>query len=85
MADDQLIATIEKSATTELRVQIREYRGTTFVDIRTYATSDATGKAPTHKGVTVPPDKLGELIEALHEAEARAQAAGLIPASEAGE
>ncbi len=85
MADDQLIATIEKSATSELRVQIREYRGVTFVDIRTYATSDATGKAPTHKGVTVPPDKVGELIEALQDAEAQARAAGLIPALEASE
>lgn len=85
MADDQLIATIEKGATSELRVQIREYRGATFVDIRTYATSDATGKAPTHKGVTLPPEKLGELIEALREAEARARAAGLIPNPEAGE
>ena len=85
MADDHLIATIEKSATTELRVQIREYRGTTFVDIRTYATSDATGRAPTHKGVTVPPERLGELIAALQEAETQAQAAGLIPTPEAGE
>ena len=84
MADDQLIATIEKGATTELRVQIREYRGTTFVDVRTYATNDATGKAPTHKGVTLPPDKLGELIAALQEAEARALAAGLIPTPEVG-
>ena len=83
MAEDQLIATIQKSATSELRVQIREYRGSTFVDIRTYATSDATGKAPTHKGVTLPPEKLGELIEALREAEAQARAAGLIPAPEA--
>ena len=85
MADDQLIATIEKGATSELRVQIREYRGTTFLDIRTYATNDATGKAPTHKGVTLPPEKIGELIEALLEAEARAQASGLVPTPEAGE
>ena len=85
MADDQLIATIEKSATSEFRVQIREYRGTTFVNTRTYATSDATGRAPTHKGVTLPPVKIGELIDALREAEARARAAGLIPPPEAGE
>ena len=76
--DDKTIAVIEKSRTRDIRVSLATFRGTTNVDIRIFAVANATERVPTKKGLTVPPCRLGELINALQEAEREARKAGLI-------
>ena len=77
--DETTIATVEKNKAEEYRVRLVEFHGKPFVDVRVYATSDATGeRVPTKKGVAIHPDKLGAIIEALQQAEAVAREEGLI-------
>ena len=47
-----------------LRVQVATYRGSTFLDIRTYAGTGSDAR-PTPKGVTIPLDRVRELGDAL--------------------
>ena len=80
------IATIEKNRSEELRVALKEYKGRDYLDIRTFIepyADEGQGRVPTKKGITVPLDKLPELIAALQEAERQARAAGLLDAKEA--
>ena len=77
--DERLIATIPKNSTETFRVRLVEFHDRPFVDLRVFATSDATGEqVPTKKGVAIHPGKLGAVIEALQQAEAVARAEGLI-------
>lgn len=77
--DERTIATIGKNASEEYRVRLVEFHGRPFVDIRVFATKDATGeRVPTKKGVAIQPDKLSEIIEALQQAQAVAREEGLI-------
>ncbi len=83
---DELIATIPKNATEEVRVNLSEYRGSHLVSIRVYANykSPLDERTPTKKGVALNVKKLPELIVALQEAEREAIAAGLLaPADQA--
>ena len=60
------IAIIPKNSMDEIRVMWSEYKGHRYLDIRVY--TEAEGKAdkvPTKKGVTLRPDLIPELIEAL--------------------
>lgn len=57
---------IEKSQVEHLHIERREYKGRPYIDIRAHADfGNGEGFVPTKKGVTLPPDRLGELIEAL--------------------
>ena len=78
MDDGQLIGSIEKNQTEEIRVRLVAFYDQPFIDIRVFATMDATGKGPTRKGVAVQPDKSTELRHLLELAEAEARAAGLL-------
>jgi hypothetical protein len=64
------IARIGKNAEEEIIVQLTNFKGYDLVDLRVWAKSliGETGK-PTKKGLTVKPDLLPELIEALKEAD----------------
>jgi len=64
------IAKIDKNAQEEIIVQLTEFKGYDLVDLRVWVKSlvGETG-TPTKKGLTVKPDLLPELIEALQEAE----------------
>jgi len=64
------IAKIEKNAQEEIIVQLTEFKGYDLVDLRVWAKSviGETGK-PTRKGLSIKPDILPELIEALQKAE----------------
>lgn len=69
MAEKQLLASIERNATEELQIAINEYKGKQYVDLRIFYTNDEGDSwNPTKKGVTVAPDKIDDVIEALTKA-----------------
>ncbi|EKE04562.1 MAG: hypothetical protein ACD_20C00050G0008 [uncultured bacterium] len=69
MAESKMLASIPRSATEEIHIQINEYKGKQYLDLRVYyTTDDGINWNPTKKGVTFPPDKLEELKQAVEEA-----------------
>ena len=60
---------IEKKETERVRVAISEFQERKYIDIRTYYQNQEGEWKPTQKGVTLPPDKLEELKEALNKLE----------------
>jgi hypothetical protein len=69
MAKTGIIKDIDKGRGEVLRVEISEYKGQTLFNIRIWY-QDANGEfKPTQKGVAVSPTLIGELKEALEEAE----------------
>ena len=48
----------------ELRAEFSEFNGKRFLNLRWWI-ADARGYKPTHKGVTIPPEGVGELVDAL--------------------
>lgn len=71
MADSKILATIERSETEQLQISVSEYKGTSYLNMRIFFTTDA-GQTwiPTKKGVTFTPDQLDILEEAIQEAKA---------------
>ena len=68
-AETKLIATIPRSATEQLQISINEYKGKSYLDLRIfYTTDDGANWLPTKKGVTVSPDNLELLKDAVDEA-----------------
>lgn len=74
-----MIGAVEKTSRERVQVSLGAFKGHTFVDVRTYFTTDG-GETfrPSSKGCTVRPDQVGHLIELLQRAEADAKARGLI-------
>ncbi|MEW5821086.1 MAG: transcriptional coactivator p15/PC4 family protein [Cyanobacteriota bacterium] len=69
MAEKILLGVIERNATEELQIAINEYKSKKYVDLRIFYTNDEGDTwNPTKKGVTVAPDKIDEVIEALEKA-----------------
>jgi hypothetical protein len=66
------IATIGKNAGEEIKVQLTEFKGHDLLDLRVWTkpgSKEGTAEGrPTKKGLTVRPDIIQELIEALTEA-----------------
>ena len=70
MAEKTLLGVIERNPTEELHISINEYKGKKYVDLRIYYTNDEGDSwNPTKKGVTVPPEKIEEVKEALTKAQ----------------
>ncbi len=70
MADDsKLIATVPRSATEQLQIAVSEFKGKKYLDLRIFYTTD-TGATwlPTKKGVTVSPENLELLKDAIDKA-----------------
>ena len=68
-AEAKIIATIPRSATEQLQISINEYKGKSYLDLRIfYTTDDGINWLPTKKGVTVSPDNLELLKDAIEEA-----------------
>ena len=81
--NEQTIVIIESSKSADLRVRFTEWHGRNYCDIRKFISADATGeREPTRKGIAIPIKLLGEVIEALQQAEQKAQAAGLLTSRE---
>jgi len=70
MAESKMLAKIPRTDTEEIHIQINEYKGKKYLDLRVYYTTDAGANwNPTKKGVTFAPDKLDELKTAIEEAQ----------------
>ncbi len=70
MADDaKILATIPRSATEQLQISINSYKDKRYLDLRIYyTTDDGINWLPTKKGVTISPDNLVTLKDAVEEA-----------------
>ena len=78
-AEPRQVAVISKNIVEEVRVSLDHYAGRNLVDVRVYALFGGSEvHAPTKKGVSLAPSKLEELIAALTEAKAQAQAMGWV-------
>ncbi len=66
MSDNKLISTIERSSTEQLQIAVKEFKGKKYLDLRIfYTTDDGASWLPTKKGVTVSPNHLSVLKEAI--------------------
>ena len=67
--EKNLLTTIPRSATERIEVSINEYKGKKYLDLRTfYTTDDGASWLPTKKGITVSPDNLELLKDAIEQA-----------------
>ena len=65
------IATIQKNSLDSIEVAFKEYKSAVYLDIRTYSQFNGQAqKQPTKRGITLKPDQIHELREALEKAEA---------------
>lgn len=64
-----LIGEIAKSSIEKIMVNLSEYKGYTFIDVRVYFEDDTGEWKPTKKDITVAPDKIDELIELLRKSQ----------------
>ena len=70
MAEDaKILATIPRNATEQLQISINSYKEKKYLDLRIfYTTDDGANWLPTKKGVTISPDNLVTLKDAVEEA-----------------
>lgn len=67
--EPKMIATIPRTATEQLQISINEYKGKSYLDLRIfYTTDEGANWLPTKKGVTVSPENLELLKDAVDEA-----------------
>ena len=66
MSENKIISSIERSSTEQLQIAIKEYKGKRYLDLRIFYTTDNGGSwLPTKKGVTISPDQLLVLKDAV--------------------
>ena len=70
MADEsKLLATVERNDRERLQISVNEYKGKNYLDLRIFFTTDGGDTwRPTQKGVTVAPEGLETLRDAIDEA-----------------
>lgn len=79
---EKLIATFDKNASEEVRVQLREFHGHQLLDMRVYYRPDDGGEPrPTRKGLSVSVNLIPKILDAIQSAMAELRAAGLEPKS----
>lgn len=67
--EPKILATIPRNATEQLQIAINSYKGKSYLDLRIfYTTDDGSTWNPTKKGVTVAPENLELLKDAIDEA-----------------
>ncbi len=66
MSEGKILATIPRSSTEHIEIAINEYKGKSYLDLRVfYTTDDGANWNPTKKGITVSPENLELLKEAI--------------------
>jgi len=55
---------LQKNDSERLRVIVKEYRGRTYVDLRVWYSCNA-GYSPSQKGVTIRPEQIPGIVQAL--------------------
>ncbi len=75
MADEgKMLATVPRSATEQMQIAIKEFKGRSYLDMRIfYTTDDGQTWLPTKKGVTCSPENLETLRDAIDKAIAEFQ------------
>ncbi len=74
MSEKKLLVTIPRTATEEIQVQLSEYKGKKFLDLRIFYTTDGGNTwNPTKKGIAVYPENLDDLKQAIDEAQRELQ------------
>ena len=70
MAEEaNILATIPRNATEQLQISINSYKDKKYLDLRIYyTTDDGANWLPTKKGVTISPDNLVTLKDAVEKA-----------------
>lgn len=70
MADEgKMLATVPRSATEQMQIAIKEFKGRSYLDMRIfYTTDDGQTWLPTKKGVTCSPENLETLRDAIDKA-----------------
>ncbi|MBI5142982.1 MAG: transcriptional coactivator p15/PC4 family protein [Nitrospirae bacterium] len=64
-----VIGELTKNSTEKYLVQVRDYRGREFIDLRVYYLDDSGEWCPTKKGLTITADKVSKLVELIQLAE----------------
>ncbi len=59
------VIAIQKSKKSEIRVSLGEFRGQERVDVRTFYRNDDGEFTPSRQGISLPVERVGELIDAL--------------------
>ncbi len=68
MSENGIIKDIDKGKGEIIRVEVTEYKGKKFLNLRVWYT-DATGEfKPTQKGIAIPPELYSEIKEAIDQA-----------------
>ncbi len=62
---NQTVYTFPKNPTEEIRASLSTYKGKQYLDLRVYYLGDDDEYHPSKKGITLSPDLLGELEEAV--------------------
>jgi len=66
MSETQVLGTIPRTATEQIQIQVNEYKGKKYLDLRIFYTTDGgLTWLPTKKGVAVYPESLELLKEAI--------------------
>jgi hypothetical protein len=68
MEGAMVIGEIQKTGSDRIIVTVKEFKGKTYVDVRTFFENDDGEMVPTKKGVSLTPENLDELIRILGEA-----------------
>ena len=70
MAEEpKLLATIPRNTTEQIQISINSYKNKQYLDLRVYyTTDDGENWLPTKKGVTISPENLVALKDAVEEA-----------------
>jgi hypothetical protein len=56
---------LRKSDSERLRIQVKEYRGRTYIDLRTWYVAEDGEYRPSSKGVTIKPTQVPEVVQGL--------------------
>ena len=69
-----ILKDIEKGAGEIIRVEVSEYQGKKYLNVRVWYTDKTSGEfKPTQKGVAIRPDQFDEIFAAIHAARAELQ------------
>lgn len=77
---NHIVGTLGTEKKQAIKVNIKEWNGLTYVDIRTHYTGSDNAWYPTKKGLFVCEDKISELITLLEQAEMALKSKGRIDA-----
>lgn len=76
---NKLIAKIEKNSAQEIQINLAEFKGQAYIDIRLWEKglpSEPGGESPTKKGICFHCELIDDIIDSLHKAKAALKSEG---------